>query len=605
MKRKTIRFSNLSIRYKLFATYLLVITIPFLLLLFIHITMTQKENEEAALYSSQKMLDETKSYLQYKSQSITEVLNFITFNPLVLTYVSADSEQYEDVNKWHMDALQLSRLVNQFRYNDDIETIQVFMRYGLAGATENADFQNMNNYESEVWYQSFAASNSAFAWMPSTTIDEDEDEDSKEITVVRKIPNAHNIKQFDGIVRAKVKSTAMQSVLDHAILTPHASAYLFNEQGQLLSQADSNRNLDFPISDIRLLMSAAENGTSYSNDNYVVNGKRHMMGVEQIPNTPMMVALIVPYSDILQSSTKARNRIISIFLIVVPLMLPLSFFVSASATKRIRQLILHVRKVKNGKFEIASLPANEDEIGELTHNFNVMVQNMSNLIDEKSTFGRELKNKELKALQAQINPHFLYNTLDLINVMAIESGSREIKRVVDELAVFYKLSLSNGREYVTLESELQHIEAYVRIQNMRFGDGIRLELEVPRELYDCELPKILLQPLVENAILHGIMEKDSEQGTIRISAWENKGDVVLSVSDDGVGMDAAVLATVLKGYSGKSSGGYGVRNIQERLQLSYGAAYGMKFESKPGAGTRVLLHLPDQRFGVKGGLAVE
>lgn len=596
MKLKLNRFSNLSIRYKLFASYLLVITIPFLLLLFIHITMTQKENKDAAVYSSHKMLDETKSYLEYKSQALTEVLNFIAFNALVQSNVSADSRQYEDINKWHMDALQLSRLVNQFRYNDDIDSIQVFMRQGLAGATENADFLNMRRYESEEWYQRFAASNSAFAWIPSTSVDAAEG--ITELTILRKVPNAHNIKQFDGIVRAKVNSKAMQSVLDHAILTPHASAYLFNDEGQLLSQADSNRDLASPITDIRLLLSTDESGASYYNDNYSMGGKRHLLGVQQIPNTDMKVALIVPYSDILQSSTKARNRIISIFLLVVPLMLPLSFFVAASATKRIRQLILHVRKVKNGKFQIAALPANEDEIGELTHNFNVMVQNMSGLIDETYTLGREVKNKELQALQAQINPHFLYNTLDLINVMAIESGSRDIKRVVDELAVFYKLSLSNGKEYVTLESELQHIEAYVRIQNMRFGDGIRLELEVPRELYDCELPKILLQPIVENAILHGIMEKDSEEGTIRVSAWEDKGDTVIELSDDGVGMDAANLATIFSGHSGKSvGGGYGVRNIEERLRLSYGALYGMKFESTLGIGTRILLRVPDRRVG--------
>lgn len=593
MRHRLKRFSNLSIRYKLFASYVLVIMIPFLLLLFIHINMTQRENKDAAIYASHKMLDETKSYLDYKSQAITEVLNFIAFNSLVQTAVVADSEQYEDINVWHKEAIQLSQLVNQFRYNDEIDSIQIYMKEGLAGATETIDFLNMNTITSTGWYEQFHASNDVFAWLPSASLGADSDSNSSELTILRKVPNAHNIRQFDGIIRARVKPSAMQSVLNHAMLTPNAAAILFNDQGDLLSQSDSFPYKDSIVMTIRNLFFQMNNSESYFNDNYMLDGKRQLLGVLAIPDTDMKVALIVPYSDILLSSTKARDRIVSIFLLVVPFMLPLSFFVSATATRRLRRLSAHVRKVKHGNFQIALLPASEDEIGELTHHFNIMVQNVSGLIDETYTLGREVKNKELQALQAQINPHFLYNTLDLINVMAIESGSNDIKRVVEELAVFYKLSLSNGKEYVTLESELKHIEAYVRIQNMRFGDTIQLKLEVPRELYECELPKILLQPLVENAILHGIMEKESEEGTVRVSAWADHNDIMLEVSDDGVGMDESQLTSILTGQSGNSShGGYGIRNSNERLQLSYGPLFGLKFESKLGEGTRVLLRIP-------------
>ncbi|WP_138752125.1 cache domain-containing sensor histidine kinase [Paenibacillus sinopodophylli] len=591
MSRKKNWFSNLSIRYKLFASYVLVIMIPFMLLLIIHINLTQNENKDSAVYASHKMLDESKSYLEYKAQAITEVLNFIGFNSLVQAGVTADSLPYEDINHWHQDALQLSRLINQFRYNEDIDTIQIYMRQGLAGATESTEFLNIGKVESMKWFKDFAASKSVFAWLPSTLLEAGAD--PRELTVLRKVPNAHNIQQFDGIVRARVKPSAMQSVLDHAILFPEAASLMFNDRGDVLSQSDQFPYGTDLVREVRDLFYESSDGVSYFDDNYSMDGKRYLLGVMAIPSTEMKLALIVPYSDILLSSTKARNRIVSIFLLVVPFMLPLSFFVAATATKRIRRLIVHVRKVKHGQFQIALLPASEDEIGELTHNFNVMVQNISGLMDETYTLGREVKNKELVALQAQINPHFLYNTLELINVMAIESGSTDIKRVVDELAVFYKLSLSNGKEFVTLESELQHIEAYVRIQNMRFGNPITLELEVSRELFSCELPKILLQPLVENAILHGILEKDSERGVIRVSACVVKADVVIEVFDDGVGMDEGKLNTILTGQNVSSKGGgYGVRNINERLQLCYGPLYGLKYESTNGEGTRVLMRVP-------------
>lgn len=287
-----------------------------------------------------------------------------------------------------------------------------------------------------------------------------------------------------------------------------------------------------------------------------------------------------------------RNRLILIFFLIVPVTFILSFIVAGSATKRLRRLSLHVRKVKNGNFRIAPLPANQDEIGELTHNFNVMVENVSQLMDETYTLGRDIKNKELKVLQAQINPHFLYNTLDLINIMAIESGNSNISKVVDRLAMFYRLSLSNGEETVTLESELKHIESYVSIQNMRFGNSVTLSIEIPAEFIQCMVPKIMLQPLIENAILHGIMEKDSEIGEIHVTARTEMNDLLIIISDDGIGMNAEQVATLFTESIRKGTGGFGIRNIQERIELTYGALYGLSYVSKQGEGTSVRIRLP-------------
>ncbi|RUS45646.1 sensor histidine kinase [Cohnella sp. AR92] len=592
IKRFFRRLDNLGIRHKLFASYLLVICIPFLLLLFIHINLTQRENKDQMLYSSHKMLDETKSYLEFKAQAIMEVVNFIAFNDLVQANVSEDPRKYEDVNLWGTDANSLAKLLNRYRNNDDIATIQLYMKAGLASAAENPDYLNMGNVEETDWFKKFAASHSAYVWIPSSSLDNGIASESSQVNILRKIPNAHNIQEFDGIVRAQVKQSAMQSVLDHAILTVNASAVLFNDQGQILSHSSGFPYSKEELFDMLNHHPATYDEDNYWNDNLSLGAKRFLFGVQAIPHTDMKVALIVPYTDVLHATDKARNRLISIFLMVVPLVFPVSYLVAASATKRIRRLIVHVRKVRKGNFNLEPLPANEDEIGELTHSINVMVKDISGLMEETYTLGREVKNKELKALQSQINPHFLYNTLDLINIMAIESGAKDISKVVEELAIFYKLSLSNGREIVPLENELMHIQAYVRIQNMRFGGGVRLDVEVPSELYDLEVPKIILQPIVENAILHGIMEKDEEAGTIRISAFSDHTGTFLVVEDDGVGMSPERMDRILAGGSDHASGGYGLRNIQERLQLAYGMQYGVGFESEPGGGTSVRLRLP-------------
>ncbi|QMV40989.1 cache domain-containing sensor histidine kinase [Cohnella cholangitidis] len=593
MRAWTKRWSDLSIRYKLFAVFLFVVSVPFALLLSIHLSMTAKESKQQATVSAHKVMEETKAYLEYKAVSIHEVLNFIAFND-VIQEAAANPEPYTDVNLWGTDANRVAKVLHQFRYNQDIEMMQLYMKAGLAGEAGNDDYLKLENVENEQWFIRYATSKATFGWFPSSYFEPDAGAGT--ISVLRKIPEEHSLAKSSGIVRAQLSQSAMQSVLNHTTFTPNTSVFLLNDQGDLLSTTTS---VQFGHQDVEAMLDAHPELIALDTtwDNHVVyEGRSLLVGASPIFGSAMRLVVIVPESDILATTYQARNQLIAIFLLIIPFTLPLSFIVAGSSTKRIRQLTRNMAKVKGGSFYPIQLPANRDEIGELTLSFNDMVNNVSKLMDETYQLGREVKNKELKALQAQINPHFLYNTLDLINVMAIESGERDISTVVDELAVFYKLSLSNGRERVYLDSELKHVEAYVRIQNMRFGGGIALEREVPEELLNCEVPKIMLQPLIENSILHGIREKDSEEGTIKIKAWKDKGDIYVQVEDDGVGMDEKQLANAMTGKSSKGTGGFGVRNIQERIELFFGASYGLTYVSEVGQGTVVTIRLPEVQF---------
>ncbi|KQY94383.1 histidine kinase [Paenibacillus sp. Root52] len=590
MKRINWRtFADFSIRYKLFASYLMVIILPLILLLLLHLYLSTNETEKQAKYSAQKMLEETKSHLQYRAEMVKEVLNSIAFSDTVQNLVSEDPKRYEDVNLWGLDANRLSRVVGQFSYNSDIESVQVYMEQGLASVTESTDFLSMKNLKHSLWFRNFLDSHSVLTWLPSSVMEEKKDNNA--ISVLRVIPSPHNITKMDGIVRAQISQSTMISILEHAMATPSTSVALFNEQGEILS---TSKTFEYTTTDFEEILSKALTGRRMNiwEDNLEFNGQRILLGLQEIPETDLRVAMIVPYTDILKSSNAMRDRLIFIFLLIIPLTLVLSFVVAGSATKRLRKLTRHVRKVKNGDFGMNPLPVNQDEIGELISNFNVMVDNVSRLLEETYTLGREVKNKELKALQAQINPHFLYNTLELINAMAINSGNGEISKVVDRLALFYRLSLSNGRESVTLESELTHVESYVSIQNMRFNNAITLTMNVPPELLHCEVPKIMLQPLIENAILHGILETDSEKGEILVSARTDEGNLLVEVIDNGIGIDEKVLENILNSSVSKGTGGFGIWNIQERIKLNYGSQYGLLYKSQLGEGTSVQIFIP-------------
>src|SRR5208337_1776534 len=271
----------------------------------------------------------------------------------------------------------------------------------------------------------------------------------------------------------------------------------------------------------------------------------YLVGTEAIEGTDWVLMLVLPNRDIVRLSARPAQKMLFVFAFMTPLTLFLAFFVSRSATKRIKGLISRMDRVVQGDFSITLDPGNRDEIGQLTERFNFMIAEVEQLIEEKYRLGKEVKNLELKALQAQINPHFLYNTLDLINWMSVRHNAGEIRTLVTALSRFYKLSLGRGEDTVLLRDELEHARTYVEIQNMRYENSIELAIDAPPDILECRVLKLVLQPLVENAIFHGIMMKKEERGIIRTTGERTDGGLLLSVVDDGVGMSEEKARRIL------------------------------------------------------------
>jgi two-component system sensor histidine kinase YesM len=250
-----------------------------------------------------------------------------------------------------------------------------------------------------------------------------------------------------------------------------------------------------------------------------------------------------------------------------------------------------MRKAEKGDLELISVRPGKDEIGELMESFNFMIQRIKILIEEQYKSGQEIKSAELKALQAQINPHFLYNTLDLINWTAIKYNVPEISSTVKSLSRFYKLSLSKGRDTVPISDELEHVKLYTDIQNRRFENKIILDIQVEDRILGYNVPKIILQPIVENSILHGILEKDDKAGRITITGALQQDTIILKVSDDGVGMDEEAINDILNAKTDEIYG-YGVWNINNRLRLYYGEEAGLLIRSEIGKGTEAEIRIP-------------
>jgi two-component system sensor histidine kinase YesM len=240
---------------------------------------------------------------------------------------------------------------------------------------------------------------------------------------------------------------------------------------------------------------------------------------------------------------------------------------------------------------------NVDEITELGMSFNIMIGKIKELLDSKIQEQENLKKAELRALQAQINPHFLYNTLDTIIWMAESKKTDQVVKIVSALSKFFRISLSKGMDWITIGEEVERIRSYLIIQKMRYRDILDFNIEVDKEVTEHTILKLILQPLVENALYHGIKNK-RKGGTINVRArMKGENEILLEVEDDGIGFTPEKLAQLrseLEDDSGsiKLESGFGLDNVNKRIKLYYGKPYGLSVQSQYASGTCVTLVIP-------------
>lgn len=268
----------------------------------------------------------------------------------------------------------------------------------------------------------------------------------------------------------------------------------------------------------------------------------------------------------------------------------IAVLLSTTITRPIKKLENTMHKVEEGDLSIRSEITINNEIGHLSETFNNMVSRIKQLMEQAVSAEEQKRQIEIKALQAQINPHFLYNTLDTIIWMSASGKNDEVVKVTSALARLFRTSVSNGDSLVSVAMEVQNIESYLTIQKMRYKDKLSYQIDIPAELTALKTPKLILQPIVENAVYHGIKLAPGG-GEIRIGARREKEMLVFTVEDNGVGMTQQQLDTIFI-HKEDTDHGIGVINVNNRLRLLFGERYGLRYTSSPGAGTKVELCLP-------------
>lgn len=323
------------------------------------------------------------------------------------------------------------------------------------------------------------------------------------------------------------------------------------------------------------------------------DGEKKLFSITKSSLTGWMIVSVTNVNEMVMDHQETEQFFMMMVIVSILLALLVSVVLSTIISKPIKKLELSMKQVEQGNFDIELDTYAKHEVGRLSKAFNLMTGKIKELMEEIVEEQQALRKSEIKVLQSQINPHFLYNTLDSIIWMAECNQNQKVVLMTSALAKLFRISLNKGEEIITIGGELEHVKNYLVIQKMRYNNKLDYLIDVDQEIQSYKTLKLILQPLVENAIYHGI-KNQPEKGIIHITGKEVDGKIQLQVIDNGVGMDPEQLKNIYSEEQRKKSkgNGVGVKNVHERLQVYFGKEYGLSFESEVGKGTIVTILIP-------------
>ena len=397
------------------------------------------------------------------------------------------------------------------------------------------------------------------------------------ITLSREVHNFYGTGNSDGVVFIDLNYSAISELCDQNSIGDKGYVFILDQNGNIVYHPSQQQLYnELQTENIDIVMNA--------DTDTVVTGEGDDEKIYTLARSEITGWTIVGcmnMAELLKSSKEANNIYVMTAIVLVVIAMLISSFIARSITLPIQKLRDSMERVQEGDFKAADdlvIPS-QNEIGSLTTSFNVMTHKIEDLMAQ-NVHEQELKRKsELKALQSQINPHFLYNTLDSLYFVAIMHGDDQMAEMVEALSDNFKLALNNGSKYIKVADSVKWMQGYMKLQNMRYNNRFELFVDISREILQRETITFIFQPFIENAMYHGLEPKIGK-GKISLRGWQD--NMIFTIEDDGVGIDDM----------SRLENGYGVRNVIERIKLNYGEKYGVTFESSPGNGTKVTIVVP-------------
>jgi two-component system, sensor histidine kinase YesM len=402
-------------------------------------------------------------------------------------------------------------------------------------------------------------------------------------------PSSH---EHLGIIKIDLK----QELINDIVSNSNTKSHIFI--------LDKNNQFIYPNKEDKLIeasfLSEIENIKVNNYTNIPIDGTEYMMVYHQSSYSGVKTIMLTPRSSVFSEVNHLRKVIIIVVIVGILISFLLGFLLSKPLVESIHTLRRAMGKVEKGNFEQRVTIHSNDEIGDLGKGFNLMINEIDRLVSEVYKTSLREKEAEIRALQSQMNPHFLYNTLESINMLAITKGNLDVSDMVSSLGKLLRYTIDNSSKIITLDEELSFIRSYLAIQKVRIGENLQYSEDIDPTLHSVLLPKLVLQPFVENAIVHGIVQQG---GHILIKAYVKSGLLKISISDNGKGITELELTKLKRlienqqNISYEKHNGIALSNVHERLQLLYGKQFGISIDCREKSGFSVTLTIPIQRMG--------
>lgn len=562
-------FLNLKFRHKIILTYFLVSIIPITILGLFCYEQTRYLLLNQEKENLKKSFSESVAEIENSANVYNNLANYTTFNPMVLEVVNYDYKSYYEMYyKFHN---MLDPYIDMLKaLHNEVQQLTIYTTNNIV---KHSDYIiPMDNIKDTGWYQEVSGKYQPH-WFVS---------DKKDIFLAVQFINK-NYNNIQNILYVKINSESFFKSL-YNISSSNCGVYVLDKNGEVIFE---NKNYDGE-NDYFLPSTELNKGKK---DSVTYNNRNYVLIKSDINNLGWTVYLYKPINLIVESS---KNIIYTVYLIVgicFFIILVVGYWLSYIIVNRIEKLTKNMKEMDMEHLEVTVKSDSGDEIGILINSFHRLIVKIKTLIQEvyKSEISR--RKYEMKALQAQINPHFLYNSLSLINWKAIRSGEDEISEMAQLLSTFYRTSLNKGSSVISVDNELNNTEAYIKIQAMMHNYNFDVNFDIDDKVKEYYMINLLLQPLVENAILHGIDEKRNNRGKLRISAKQIEKDIIFEVEDNGVGMESEMCDKILT----TKTKGYGVKNVYDRIKLTYGENCDLKFISILNEKTVAIMRIPIEK----------
>lgn len=568
-------FKTFSFQTTFFVSFIIISALLILLLGITSYYITNQEVVEQTISSRKLLLNEINKQLDSAMQTVEYDSLVLASNPKLINYLQYNDDSFEHIQQ-KSDIIDLLSRLSYVK--EGVHSVQLYTKSssidGHIGANGVFDYSIIKQ---STWYNEIKDADYCWAGTHAIEVGSYPAEERNVVSFARKVlaPSGEEV----GILVINLNLSFMQKVVSGS--SQNVSRVILDTHHRLIAEFNDGSKSDSFASMKENLSEVLDKSSSETYAIAQLEEKKLIIWNQQ-DRTMWVTMDIIPWDDIEKGSRRIEMVMLVAVIFCIVLAIIMAYLLSKQFIFPIRNLVHAMNMMKAGKLDIQIINDYHNEFGHMNENFNQMTARINHLLIEVNEQHKRKREAEMQVLQEQINPHFLYNTLDTMNWHAIESGSREISHMLSLLGKMLRIGLSSGATFITIHRELEHLHYYMELQKIRYKQTVEFHISVPESMKIYYTPKLIIQPFVENALIHGL--HSCEKGLIHISGWEDEQSLYFRIEDNGEGMDTD-MTVLTRDHNG-------IRNVHERIQLNFGQRYGVEVYSERGQGTAVMLSLP-------------